>query len=297
MIPFFIYYSMFGLQRVGDLVWAAADMRTRGFMIGATSGRTSLAGEGLQHQDGNSHLFAFPYPTLKAYDPAYAYELAVIIRDGIDRMYGKLEDIFYYITVTNENYQQPAMPEGASEGIIKGIYRLRSPTLTDRKAAVQLMGSGAILNRVLEAADLLEETYGIATNVWSVTSYKELHVNAIETERWNMLHPEQESRVPYLSSQLEGEKGVFVAATDYVRALPESVSKWLPGPLISLGTDGFGRSDGRRHLRRFFEVDERHITLAALFGLAREGAVDNTTVKKAIIEMEIDPEKPNPAFS
>jgi len=297
-IPFFVYYSMFGLQRIGDLVWAAADMRAKGFLIGATSGRTTLAGEGLQHQDGNSHLLAFPYPNLKAYDPAYAYELAVIIRRGIHRMYGLQKDELYYVTVANESYRQPPMLMGVEEGIIKGIYLLKPSGIGDTPAAVQLMGSGAILNKVIEAAALLEKSYGIPTNVWSVTSYKELHMNALEADRWNMLHPTEKPREPYIASVFEKSTGsTFVAATDYVKALPESISRWLPGPLIPLGTDGFGRSDGRRHLRAFFEVDERYITLAALFGLSNQGRIDKKIVEEAIRKMDIDPDKPNPVVS
>ena len=296
-IPFFIYYSMFGLQRIGDLIWAASDMRTRGFLIGATAGRTTLAGEGLQHQDGNSHLLALPYPTLEAYDPAYAYELAVIVSHGMRQMFEKGKDRIYYITVTNENYPQPAMPEGAAEGIVKGMYRFRTPGPDKDGGSVQLMGSGAIMNRVLAAADLLAERYGIAAGVWSVTSYKALYRDAQDTERWNMRHPDQAPKPSYLETILDGIEGVFVAATDYVKALPEIIARWLPGPLVSLGTDGFGRSDGRRHLRDFFEVDERHIALAALYGLARQGRIDRQMVKQAMDDMGIDGDKPNPILS
>ncbi len=294
-IPFYIYYSMFGLQRVGDLVWAAADMRVKGFLIGATAGRTTLAGEGLQHQDGNSHLLAYPYPTLQAYDPAYAYELAVIIKDGLERMYVNREDLFYYITVTNENYVQPSMPAGVEEGITRGLYLFDTIGGSRERATVQLLGSGAIMNRVLAAAELLAEKYDRVVNVWSVTSYKSLHRDALDCERWNMLHPEVDPRRSYLEETLAGAGGVFVAATDYVKALPESIGKWLPGPLVSLGTDGFGRSDGRRHLRDFFEVDERYIALAALFALARQGQIEQKVVAQAIVDLEIDPEKANPA--
>ena len=293
-LPFFVYYSMFGFQRIGDLIWAAADMRARGFLIGATSGRTTLAGEGLQHQDGNSHLTAMAYPTVRAYDPAYAFELAVIVRDGVRRMVQDQQDCFYYITVTNEGYAQPAMPGDVAQGIVRGMYRFRASQRGADKATVQLMGSGAILNRVLAAADMLENTYGIAANVWSVTSYKALYTDALESERWNMLHPKSSPRLSFLETALEGAGGVFVAASDYVRALPETVSGWLPGPLISLGTDGFGRSDGRQHLRDFFEVDERYIALAALYGLARQGQFDRSIVRKAVADMGIDPEKINP---
>ena len=296
-LPFFIYYSMFGLQRIGDLVWAAADMRARGFLIGATAGRTTLAGEGLQHQDGNSHLLAFPFPTLRAYDPAFAYELAVIIRHGMVQMIEQGRDLLYYITVTNENYRQPAMPEGVSDGIIKGMYLFKKARQDSEKPVVQLMGSGAILNRVLAAADLLEREFNLAANVWSVTSYKELHRDALDTERWNMLNADKGWKKSYLETVLDGVEGIFVAATDYVKALPETIAKWLPGPLVSLGTDGFGRSDGRRHLRDFFEVDERYITLAALYGLTRQGQFDSDQVRKAMDALGIDPNKPNPIVS
>lgn len=293
-IPFYIYYSMFGLQRVGDLIWAAADMRARGFLIGATAGRTTLAGEGLQHQDGNSHLLAYPYPTLQAYDPAFAYELAVIIQDGLTRMYVNQEDLFYYITVTNENYPQPAMPEGVDEGITRGMYLLRTVGGSRAEAMVQLLGSGAILNQVLAAADRLSDKYDLVVNVWSVTSYKALHQDALDCERWNMRHPDQAPRRTYLEETLDGSDGVFVAASDYVKALPETISRWLPGRLVSLGTDGFGRSDGRRHLRDFFEVDEAHIVLAALYALAGEGRLEQKVVAQAITDLGIDSEKENP---
>ncbi|HGY55385.1 MAG TPA: pyruvate dehydrogenase (acetyl-transferring), homodimeric type [Caldithrix abyssi] len=298
-IPFFIYYSMFGLQRVGDLAWAAADMRTRGFLVGGTAGRTTLAGEGLQHQDGNSHLLAYPIPTLKAYDPAYAYELAVIIEDGLRRMYIDQEDVFYYLTVMNENYPQPAMPSAKNikEGILKGMYKLRASGLKTAKGRAQLMGSGAILNKVVAAADILEKEYKIACDVWSVTSYKELHRDALLCERENLFNPSSRPKVPYIAQTLKGSDGVFVAASDYVKALPESIARWIPGPFFSLGTDGFGRSDGRRHLRDFFEVDERYITLAALYLLMKEGKVPADTLKKAIKKMDIDPDKLNPMTS
>lgn len=299
VLPFFIYYSMFGLQRIGDLVWAAGDMRARGFMVGGTAGRTTLAGEGLQHQDGNSHLLAYPYPNLKAYDPAFAFELAVIIEDGINRMYGQQESIFYYITVMNENYAQPAMPQGkgVKEGILKGLYLYKKSDLKQAELRVQLFGSGTILNKVLEAQQILAEKYQVAADVWSVTSYKELHRDAIDAERWNMLHPGEKPRLPYIAETLQGVSGPFVAASDYVRALPESVSKWLPGKMLSLGTDGFGRSDGRRHLREFFEVDERFIAFAALTMLLREGKLKKEIVLKAMQDFGINPEKANPMIS
>ena len=296
-IPFFVYYSMFGFQRIGDLIWAASDMRARGFLIGGTSGRTTLAGEGLQHQDGHSHLIAYPFPTVKAYDPAFAYELAVIIQDGIKRMYVDQESLFYYITIMNEFYAQPPMPKGVKEGIIKGIYKFSSSTLKKAKFSANLFGSGAILNKVIEAKNMLEEKYQVAVDIWSITSYKELHYDAILADRWNMLHPDKPAKVPFVSQALQGASGIFVAASDYVKAMPESISKWIPGRLISLGTDGFGRSDGRRHLRDFFEVDARYITLATLYGLFQEGKLKAADIKKAIKDLDIDPDKANPLLS
>lgn len=295
-IPFYIFYSMFGFQRIGDLIWAASDMRARGFLVGGTAGRTTLAGEGLQHQDGHSHLLAFPYPTIKAYDPAFAYELATIIREGIRRMYEEQESVFYYLTVMNENYPQPPMPKGVQEGILKGIYRFQASQKRSNLRA-HLLGSGAILNKVLEARKILEEKYGVAADVWSVTSYKELHYDAMMTQRENLLHPGGKPKLPYISRALQKANGVFVAASDYVRALPESIGKWIPGRFITLGTDGFGRSDGRQHLRQFFEVDERYIALAALYGLMQEGKLKAEVVKRAMKELEIDPNKANPFVS
>ena len=298
-IPFYIYYSMFGLQRIGDLVWAAGDMRVKGFLIGGTAGRTTLAGEGLQHQDGHSHLLAYPLPTLKAYDPAYAFELATIIEDGIKRMYVDQEDLFYYITVMNENYAQPAMPKGKNikKGILKGLYKFRASKLKDAKLTVLLLGSGAILNHVLQAQEMLAEKYNIAADVWSVTSYKELHYEAAQTERWNMFHPDKKQKAAYVTETLKSAEGPIIAASDYVRALPESISKWLPQPMFSLGTDGFGRSDGRRHLRDFFEVDERYITFAALHMLHQQGKIETKILNQALKDLQIDPEKANPFTS
>ncbi|MGH9445232.1 MAG: pyruvate dehydrogenase (acetyl-transferring), homodimeric type, partial [Terriglobia bacterium] len=244
-VPFFIYYSMFGFQRVGDLIWAAADSRCKGFMVGGTSGRTTLSGEGLQHQDGQSHLLAYSVPNLLTYDPAFAYEIAVIIQDGIRRMYQEQESIFYYLTVMNENYAMPPMPEGVKEGILKGIYRLRASGVKNAKLHAQLFGSGAILNEALKAQQILGEKYQVAADVWSVTSYKQLYRDGHAAERWNMLHPAEPARLPYLTQCVGNAPGVFVAASDYVKALPDSIARWLPGPLTSLGTDGFGRSDGR----------------------------------------------------
>ena len=292
-IPFFIFYSMFGLQRIGDLIWAAADMRCRGFLLGGTAGRTTLAGEGLQHQDGNSHVLALPIPTLRAYDPAFAYELAVIIEDGIDRMYKKGENIFYYITVMNEPYVMPPMPSGSREGILKGLYRLRASANSKSKLRAQLFGSGAILREALRAQEILEEKYNVAADVWSVTSYKALYYDGIEAERWNLLHPGEKSRVPYVSECLVDAPGVLVAATDYLKALPNLISRWMPRRCASLGTDGFGRSEGRASLRDFFEVDARFITLATLSELLREGKIQASVVRKAIGDLEINKEKPN----
>lgn len=297
-IPFFIFYSMFGIQRIGDLAWAAGDMRTKGFMMGATSGRTTLAGEGLQHQDGNTLLSLYTYPSIKAYDPAFAYELAIIIQHGIYSMYELQNSEFYYITVMNENYQQPALPKGndVKEGIIKGIYKFSTSKKKNAKNVINLLGSGTIMNCVIAAQEILEKKYDVATNIYSVTSYKELYVDANDAERWNMLNPEKKAKVPYVSQILKDVKGSFVAASDYVKALPESISQWLPGTLIALGTDGYGRSDDRAALRNFFEVDERYIVLAALKQLHDKGSVKIDVLKKAIKEMKLDPNKENPYF-
>jgi pyruvate dehydrogenase E1 component len=287
---------MFGFQRVGDLIWAAADMRCRGFLVGGTAGRTTLAGEGLQHQDGNSHLLAYTVPNLMAYDPAFAYELAVIIHDGIRRMYEKQEDIFYYLTVMNENYSQPHMPEGVEEGILKGMYRFRATAHHNSPLRAQLFGSGAILNDVIKAQEILEERYKVGTDIWSITSYKELYKDGHEVERWNLLHPDQ-PRVPYVTTCLKDAPGVLVAASDYVKALPDSISPWMPRSLTSLGTDGFGRSETRQSLRRFFEVDSAFIVLATLQALAREGQLPRETVQQALQDLGIDPSKPNPMLA
>jgi pyruvate dehydrogenase E1 component len=298
-IPFFIFYSMFGLQRVGDLAWAAGDSRCHGFMLGGTAGRTTLPGEGLQHQDGNSHLLAYPVPNLIAYDPAFAFELAVIIREGIRRMYEKQEDVFYYLTLMNENYSHPQMPEGdkVKEGILKGMYRFKAAEDRRSELRAHLFGSGAILNEALKAQDLLAAEYGVAADVWSVTSYKELYQDGNDVERWNMLHPAEPPRTPYITRCVAGDDGVFVAATDYVKALPDSISQWLPGRLISLGTDGFGRSDNRAALRDFFEVDHRFISLATLVALARERKIKTEVVNQAMRDLEIDPDKANPRLA
>ncbi len=296
-IPFFIYYSMFGFQRVADFIWAAADMRTRGFLLGGTAGRTTLAGEGLQHQDGNSHVLALPVPNLLAYDPAYAYEISVIIQDGIRRMYKDRENIFYYITVMNEPYAMPTMPAGVEEGILKGMYKFRGAVNKKSKLRAQLFGSGAILNEVVAAQEILEQKYGVSADVWSVTSYKCLYTDGIETERWNRLHPSTEPRVPYVKQCLEGSQGVLVAASDYLKTLPNMISKWMPRRLATLGTDGFGRSEGRTSLREFFEVDSRFITLATLHELYTDGQLEKSVLDKAITELAINPDKPNPVIS
>jgi len=296
-IPFFIFYSMFGLQRIGDLIWAAADSRARGFLLGGTAGRTTLAGEGLQHQDGNSHLLAYTVPNLLAYDPAFAYEIAVIIEDGIRRMCQAQESLFYYLTVTNEPYAMPPMPEGAREGILKGMYKFKAAENTRARRQAQLLGSGAILKETLKAQKILEEKYDVAADVWSVTSYKELYNEGHDAERWNMLHPTQAPRVPYVTSCLANTPGVIVAASDYVKALPDSIARWCPRPIVTLGTDGFGRSDSRRALRDFFEVDARFIALAALAALAAEKKVRPQVVEKAIKDLDINPNKVNPRIS
>jgi pyruvate dehydrogenase E1 component len=296
-IPFFIYYSMFGFQRVADFIWAAADMRTRGFLLGGTAGRTTLSGEGLQHQDGNSHVLALPVPNLAAYDPAFAYEISVIIQDGIRRMYKDGENVFYYITVMNEPYAMPAMPPGVEQGILRGIYKYRAAVNKKAKLRAQLFGNGAILNEVIAAQEILEQKFGVAADVWSVTSYKCLYTDGIEAERWNRLHPGAKPRVPYVTKCLEGSQGVLVAATDYLKTLPNMISKWMPRRLASLGTDGFGRSESRASLREFFEVDSRFIVLATLHELYADGQIEKSIVDKAITELGINPDKPNPVTS
>ncbi|MEI7811347.1 MAG: pyruvate dehydrogenase (acetyl-transferring), homodimeric type [Ignavibacteria bacterium] len=294
MIPFFIYYSMFGFQRIGDLAWLAGDMRCKGFMLGGTAGRTTLAGEGLQHQDGHSHLLAYPVPNLLAYDPAFAYEIAVIIRDGIRRMYEEGENIYYYLTVMNENYAMPPMPEGVKDGIVKGMYRFKSSELKDTKAKAHLFGSGAIMNEVLKARVILEEKYNVSTDVWSVTSYKQLHLDAQEITRWNTLHPQDEKKIPYITQMLKDEEGVFVSASDYVQIIADSISKFMPEPLTTLGTFGFGRSESRESLRDFFEVDAKHIVFTTLSALATDNKIEASVLPVALKELGINPDKPNP---
>jgi pyruvate dehydrogenase E1 component len=296
-IPFFIFYSMFGFQRIGDLIWAAGDSRTRGFLLGGTSGRTTLAGEGLQHQDGNSQLLAYPVPNLVAYDPAFAYEIAVIIADGIRRMYIDQESIFYYLTVMNEQYAMPVMPDGVRDGILKGLYRFRTTSKPDAKSRAQLFGSGAILPEVIKAAEILESKYNVGADVWSVTSYSELYREGHACERWNMLHPSEAARVPYVTTCLKDAPGVFIAASDYVKALPDSIDRWLPRPLVTLGTDGYGRSESRAGLREFFEVDARWVIVATLTALVRDGKLDAEIVQNAMKALNVNPEKSNPAVS
>ncbi|MDX6733945.1 MAG: pyruvate dehydrogenase component, partial [Baekduia sp.] len=285
MLPFYIYYSMFGFQRVGDLAWAAGDSRARGFLIGGTAGRTTLNGEGLQHEDGHSHIQAGLMPNCIAYDPAYAYELAVIVHDGLRRMLAEHEDVFYYLTVMNENYAQPAIPEGAEAGILRGMH----PIAESADAKIQLLGSGTILREVLAGAELLREDFGVASDVWSVTSYTELRRDGMEAERYNRLHPSAEPRSSFVEESLGMRNGPVVAATDYVRSLPDSIRPWVDAPFTVLGTDGFGRSDYRKALRRFFEVDRHHVAVAALHALGRE-----EDAKAAIEKYGIDPETEAP---
>jgi pyruvate dehydrogenase E1 component len=296
-IPFFIYYSMFGFQRIGDLIWAAGDSRVRGFLLGGTAGRTTLAGEGLQHQDGNSQLFAMAYPNCVSYDPAFAYEIAVIIQDGIRRMYVNQESIFYYLTVMNEQYAMPEMPQDASGGILKGLYRFRAASKPTAPLRAQLFGSGAILPEVIKAQEILESKYSVSADVWSVTSYTELYREGHACERWNMLHPDETPRVPYVTQCLKDASGVFIAASDYVKAMPDSIDRWLPRPLTSLGTDGYGRSESRAALREFFEVDYRWVILATLAALVRDGQMEPSVVEQAMKTYNINPEKANPAIS
>ncbi len=294
MVPFFLYYSMFGYQRVGDLVWAAGDSRTRGFMLGGTAGRTTLNGEGLQHEDGHSHVLFSVVPNCRCYDPTFGYELAVIVQDGLRRMLAEQEDGFYYITLMNENYVHPAMPSGSEDGILRGMYLLREGPKHSKKPRVQLLGSGAILREVLAAADLLEADFGVVADVWSVTSFTELRRDGMETERWNMLHPTAEPRRPYVLDRLDGRRGPVIASTDYIRTFADQIRPWVPAPYRVLGTDGFGRSDYRRALRRFFEIDRHYVSLAALKSLADSGDIDPRRAQDAIERYEIDSDAPMP---
>jgi len=294
LVPFYCFYSMFGLQRTGDFAWAGADMRMRGFLMGGTAGRTTLAGEGLQHQDGHSHVLAANIPNCVAYDPTFAYEMAVIIQDGLRRMVTQQEDVFYYVTMMNENYAHPAMPAGAAPGILKGLYLLRESQMGADPPRVQLMGSGAILREVLAAADLLESDFGVAADLWSVPSFTELRREGLAAERWSLLHPAEPRKPSFVETSLANHKGPVVAASDYVRLFADQIRPFMTRRYVVLGTDGFGRSDSRSQLRSFFEVDRRFIVLAALKALADEGAIPAATVSAAMAKLEIDPEKPDP---
>jgi pyruvate dehydrogenase E1 component len=315
MIPFYIYYSMFGFQRVGDLAWAAGDLRARGFLLGGTAGRTTLNGEGLQHEDGHSHLFSSVIPNCVSYDPTFAHEVAVIVADGLRRMYVEQEDVFYYLTLMNENYPHPAMPglgtddeAAVREGIVRGLYLLaegapvpakRSRSKAAQRARVQLMGSGTILREVMAAAEMLESDWGVVADVWSAPSFTELRRDGMDVERWNLLHPTSEPKRSWVEQQLAGRPpGPVVAASDYMRAFPDQIRAWVVGRRFEvLGTDGFGRSDYRRALRDFFEVDRRYVTVAALSALARDGVIEASVVADAIAKYDIDPERPAPAHA
>ena len=295
MIPFYIYYSMFGFQRIGDLAWAASDMQARGFLIGGTAGRTTLAGEGLQHQDGHSHNQAAMIPNCISYDPCYGYELAVIIQHGMRRMYVEQENVYYYLTVMNENYRHPAMPDGVAEGIIKGLYQFSKSSQDDgQTATVQLIGSGTILNEVIEAAEILESEYNVAANIWSATSINELRRQGLDIERWNTLHPTSKPRVSYVEQCFQGQNGPVIAATDYIKSHADSIRAFVPSRYVVLGTDGFGRSDNRQQLRNHFEINHQYIVVSALSALYEDGSIDADVVAKAIKQFNIDPEKPSP---
>jgi len=295
MIPFFIFYSMFGFQRIGDLAWSAGDVRARGFLLGGTAGRTTLNGEGLQHEDGHSHIIAGTIPNCVSYDPTFAYELAVIIQDGLRRMYQQQEDVFYYITVMNENYPHPAMPEGVEKHILKGMYLLREGKASKGAHKVQLLGSGTILREVIAAAELLERDFGVSADIWSVTSFNELRREALAVERWNMLHPEEAPRVSHLQACLKDRDGPVIAATDYIKLFSDQIRAFLPGRHVAaLGTDGFGRSDTREQLRKFFEVDRNYVAVAAMKALSDIKAVPPSKVSEAISKYGVDPEKPDP---
>jgi pyruvate dehydrogenase E1 component len=294
MIPFYIFYSMFGFQRTGDQIWAFGDARGRGFLMGATAGRTTLHGEGLQHDDGQSHLLATSLPNILAYDPATAYELAVIVREGIRRMYVENQDVFYYLTLYNENWVQPAKPNGVEEGILRGLYRYRDAQTDGRR--VQLLASGSILHQALRAQEILA-SHHVAADVWSATSFQQLRVEALDAERWNRLHPDAEPRTPYVTRALAGAAGPIVSATDYLKAVPDMIARWVDRPYTVLGTDGFGRSDTRESLRTHFEVSPEHIAYAALHGLCQIGEADRDELKRVLAELSIDTERVNPQFA
>ena len=294
MVPFYIFYSMFGFQRIMDLAWAAGDSQARGFLIGATSGRTTLNGEGLQHQDGHSHLMANMIPNCVSYDPTYSYELAVIIQDGMRRMYAEKENVFYYITTMNENYYHPDMPEGSEEGIIKGIYKLKGSTVKKPKLKVQLLGSGTILREVEAAAELLKSDHKVEADIWSATSINQLYRDGMECDRWNLLHPEESPRSAYVSQQLNAQSTPVICATDYIKAYGEQLRPYIDGRYVVLGTDGYGRSDTRAKLREHFEVDRYYVTVAALKALSDEGKIAASVVSKAIADYGLDAEKISP---
>jgi pyruvate dehydrogenase E1 component len=290
MIPFYIFYSMFGFQRIGDLAWAAGDSRARGFLLGATAGRTTLNGEGLQHEDGHSHLMSATIPNCISYDPTFAYELAVIIQEGLRRMVQNQEDVYYYITLMNENYSHPALPQGAEQGILKGLYSFSKT----KNAQVHLMGSGVILREVIAAAELLEKDWGVFADVWSATSFTELRREGLECDRWNMLNPEKPQKINYVAQCLKEAKGPVIASTDYMKSFAEQIQRFVPNRFVALGTDGFGRSDSREALRDFFEVNRYYVTIAALKALSDEGKLPAAKVAEAVKKYKLNGNKPNP---
>ncbi len=292
MIPFYIFYSMFGFQRIGDLAWAAGDMQARGFVLGGTAGRTTLAGEGLQHQDGHSHILASTIPNCVSYDPTYAYELAVIIQDGMRRMFQDQDNVYYYITLMNENYTHPEYQPEFRDGILKGMYQLQAGSGNEHR--VQLLGSGTILREVIAGAQLLQADFDVAADVWSVTSFNELRREGMDCERWNLLHPQSERRTSFVEQCLKDQQGPVIAATDYMKLYADQIREFVPQQYSVLGTDGYGRSDTRANLRAFFEVDSRYVAVAALKALADAGTIPADTVSAAILKYEIDPDKPNP---
>lgn len=293
-IPFYLFYSMFGFQRIGDSAWACGDSRCRGFLIGCTAGRTTLAGEGLQHQDGHSHLLGSTIPNLVSYDPAYAFEIAAIVRDGIRRMYHDREPVFYYITVQNEPYAQPPKPDGVDEGILKGLYKFRAAEKPGKKPRVHLFGSASILREALSAQDILEKDFGVAADVWSATSYSLLRREALDCERWNLLHPGQKPKMPYVSRVLADEPFPIVATSDYIKAIPDQIARWVPAGIRPLGTDGFGRSESREALRDYFEINAKYVTLAALQQLAQTGKFDAKKLAAAAKKLGISAKKIDP---
>ncbi|HMC37205.1 MAG TPA: pyruvate dehydrogenase (acetyl-transferring), homodimeric type, partial [Actinomycetota bacterium] len=301
MIPFFTFYSMFGFQRIGDLIWSAGDQRSRGFLLGATNGRTTLNGEGLQHEDGHSLLLASTNPACLAYDPAFAYEVATIVRDGLRRMYrpdgeGTGEDVFYYLALYNENYQQPAMPEGAEQGILRGLYRFKEGSNGERRHRAQILASGPMVMQALRAQEILAQEHDVAASVWSATSYQQIRVDALECERWNRLHPGEPKQEPFVARALGSAEGPVVALSDSIKSVPDQIARWVQQPFLSLGTDGWGRSDTREALRRFFEVDAEHIVVATLSALSDMGEVKPEAVAEAITRYGIDPDRTSPYF-